>query len=157
MRLWYTGNLSKDRPIQDRIINDDRRRFWAKVDKTRECWLWLGAKTTGYGVMRLRGKNVLAHRFAYEDIVGSIPEGLQIDHLCRNPSCVNPSHLEVVTNKENCLRGESPNAINARKTHCDNGHPFDEQNTYVRPDNGQRQCRICRHKMRMEYHQRTGK
>ncbi len=145
-------------------ISDGRRqrmsieqRFWGKVSRSDGCWLWLGAKTNGYGVMRMGDRNVLAHRYSYEVSIAPIPDGLQIDHLCRNRACVNPCHLDVVTNKENCLCGESANAENARKTECKRGHPFNEDNTYLKPDNGQRQCRICRHDARIVYHERTGK
>lgn len=155
MRLWYKGDLDAEKPIQSRIIGDDEKRFWSRIERTDKCWLWLGAKTKGYGIIRINGRNILAHRYSYELSVGSIPTGKQLDHLCRNHSCVNPSHLEIVSNKENCLRGINLNAQNARKTHCKRGHPFDEQNTYIRPDNGQRQCRICRHEARIEYDKRT--
>src|SRR5450755_3951408 len=73
-------------------------RFWARVDKqTDGCWVWTGALRTGYGTLSVSGKNVPAHRFSYELLVGIIPDGLQIDHLCRNRACVNPEHLEPVT------------------------------------------------------------
>jgi len=157
MRLWYTGDVKADKPIKGRIIGDDWRRFWSKVEKTSNCWNWLGAKTKGYGIININRKNVLAHRYSYMQAVGEIPEGLQIDHLCRNRSCVNPNHLEIVTNKENCLRGISPNAQNARKTHCKHGHEFTPENTYIRPDNGQRNCMICKQKIRQEFKERTGR
>lgn len=80
-------------------------RFWNKVDKTRDCWNWQSAKDKfGYGFIRIKGKNRKAHRVAYTLIKGHIPKGLVIDHLCQNTSCVNPKHLEAVTNKENLLR-----------------------------------------------------
>lgn len=86
---------------------------------------------------------VSAHRWAYEHFVGPIADGLVLDHLCRNTSCVNPRHLEPVTQQENVLRGSAPAAINAAKSHCVNGHEFTAENTYLRP-NGWRICRICR-------------
>lgn len=86
---------------------------------------------------------MLAHRWAYELVVGPIPVGLTIDHLCRNPACVRPSHLEVVTMLENNLRAPtSVTAINSAKTHCPKGHPYDESNTYLMPSGG-RDCRTC--------------
>lgn len=121
-------------------------RFWPKVDKTSHpdgCWLWTGAKIKDYGIIHVRGrKNVRTHRVAYELLVGPVPDGLELDHLCRNPPCCNPAHLEAVSHKVNSLRGESPWARNARKTHCKRGHPFDEANTYVRTT-GDRACRKC--------------
>lgn len=124
-------------------------RFWAKVDRRDpdDCWVWTAAtnRSGGYGRFRVggrAGRMVSAHRFAYERLVGPIPDGLTIDHLCRVPRCVNPKHLEPVTVRENTLRGESFSARNARKTHCIHGHPFDEANTIHRKG-GRRECRIC--------------
>jgi hypothetical protein len=116
-------------------------RFLASVEKTAECWIWRGHVTNGYGRIYVDGKHVGAHRFSFELHVGPIPEGLHIDHLCRNQVCVNPAHLEPVTPRENLLRGFSNAAQNARKTHCKHGHSL--ANAYVRP-NGQRACRECR-------------
>jgi hypothetical protein len=122
-------------------------RFWSHVQKGTgdECWIWLGSKTpSGYGSFGLRkGRLTPAHRFAYELLRGAIPEGLELDHLCRNPFCCNPDHLESVSHRVNVLRGESPAAQNARRTHCPHGHPYTPENTYIRPNTGDRQCRIC--------------
>ena len=117
-------------------------RFWSKVKKTDSCWNWTATKTKGdYGQFRVNNKMVRSHRFSYELFKGKIPDGFTLDHLCRNPSCVNPDHLEVVTMKENILRGTSFSAINARKTHCIHGHEFTPKNTYfIRTGKG---CRIC--------------
>lgn len=106
------------------------------------CWLWRGVTTGGYGYMDIRGQRFLAHRVAYTLFVGAIPKGKQLDHLCRVRHCINPAHLEVVTSRENVLRGEGISAQNARKTHCKNGHPFSAENTRNRPD-GRRRCREC--------------
>lgn len=116
-------------------------RFWPRVRKTGTCWLWMGGCTPeGYGMFKAE-KQMGAHRYAYELLVGPIPPGLQLDHLCRVPRCVNPDHLEPVTNRENSLRGTSPLAQNARKSHCPQGHPYDEENTYHY--DGERHCREC--------------
>ena len=113
-------------------IGDPRlpERFWAKVEPEPNtgCWLWTASLSSGgYGQFMIRPspKPERAHRLAYETLVGPIPEGLELDHLCRVRSCCNPSHLEAVTHRENVLRGTSPYASAARKTHCDHGHPLD--------------------------------
>ena len=120
-------------------------RFWTKVHKTDTCWLWTGGISHGYGSFDLPGvgrwRAVRAHRFAYEALVGPIPEGMVIDHLCRVKACVNPDHLEPVTQRTNLLRGQSFAAVNAAKTHCVHGHEFTPANTIVSP--GRRRCRSC--------------
>ena len=89
--------------------------FWTKVNKTKTCWLWKGTiMLNGYGQFKTRNQRHLAHRFAYNAVRGAIPDGLQLDHLCRVRACVNPDHLEPVTGTVNILRGESPGAKNAR-------------------------------------------
>lgn len=121
-------------------------RFWTKVDKRPDgCWLWTAYRNPdGYGRFRpYRQNQVMAHRFAYEQIVGPIPEGLTLDHLCRDRACVNPAHLEPVTAGENVMRGTAVGAVNAAKTHCYRGHAFTPENTRVDP-HGWRVCRACK-------------
>lgn len=123
------------------------KRFLPKVDASDYlgCWPWRGSiGTRGYGMFRLhsRGPVVRAHRFAYEALVGPIPAGMTLDHLCRNRACVNPAHLEPVSNRENILRGTNPAAQNARRTHCRMGHEFSAENTHITPQ-GDRRCRAC--------------
>lgn len=101
------------------------------------CFLWLGYSVSGYGVLRVDGRMVGAHRIAYELANGPIPDGMVIDHLCRVRCCVNPAHMEVVTRGENVLRGIGTAATNARKTHCKRGHPLS-----LRAD-GNRMCKTC--------------
>lgn len=121
-------------------------RFMAKVspEPMSGCWLWSGALADGgYGAFRgHEGKSVKAHRWFYEQNKGPVPDGLELDHRCRVRSCVNPEHLEPVTRRVNTLRGISPAAINATKTHCVRGHPLFGPNLYLRR-NGQRGCRSC--------------
>jgi hypothetical protein len=111
--------------------------------------MWIGCKTkNGYGRMHVgsryegNDRNVLAHRVAYELARGPIPDGLQVDHICRTRSCINPDHLELVTQRENILRGEGGSARNARKTHCIRGHELMPPNLRIGPD-GARCCRAC--------------
>lgn len=110
------------------------------------CVLWTMSLTpAGYGKKWHNGRLWLAHRLAYETEVGPIPEGLVLDHLCRNPACVNVEHLEPVTTRENILRGVSLMAANARKTHCPQGHPYDKTNVRIqrRPGATSRTCKTC--------------
>ena len=121
------------------------QRFWPRVIEDGECWLWTGAGHPGYGRFQpVSGehRSVQAHRYTYELIVAEIPADLVLDHLCRVRSCVNPFHLEPVPNVENVLRGISPHALNASKTHCIRGHEFNEANTYINSRGG-RVCRPC--------------
>jgi hypothetical protein len=130
------------------------KRFWTHVNSNGPvpeerpdlgpCWIWVGGHNSdGYGAFSLggRGKNGPAHRFAYELLIGPVAVGLELDHLCRVPDCVNPAHLEPVTHAENTRRGRA-GVHQAAKTHCPHGHPYDEANTY-RARNGQRVCRAC--------------
>lgn len=113
------------------------------IDFTPDCWVWTGNRhEAGYGRIMIDRVLWRAHRAVYEATVGPIPDGLHIDHLCRNRACVNPDHLEPVTEQVNILRGVSPHALNARKTHCQEGHPFAGDNLLLWAD-GKRRCRIC--------------
>ncbi len=127
-------------------------RFWTKVDKNGPvpdyrpdlgpCWLWLAGRISGgYSKFVIDQRQVLGHRVVYEDAVGPIPDGFHVDHLCRIRHCVNPDHLEPVTPYENFIRGQSPVRRNIDKTHCKQGHPYNEENTYYGPDG--RKCRPC--------------
>lgn len=119
-------------------------RFWSYVDRSGACWLWIGClHRTGYGRVWFNGCQRQAHRVAYELEKGPIPDSLQIDHVCRNRACVRPAHMEPVTIGENLRRGVGASAMNSRKTHCPQGHPYTPENTYV--GSGNRKCRICNH------------
>lgn len=135
------------------VINVDR--FWAKVDRrgANDCWPWKASTKKGHGMvwaMRNGERFVfMAHRVAYELLVGPIPDGLVLDHLCRNRGCCNPRHLEPVTNEQNILRGEWAPVLNAAKTHCVAGHEYSPGNTYV-TSRGHRQCRACKARRQRE-------
>ena len=121
-------------------------RILTKIDAAGPCWEWTGTvrSDNGYGQVSVDYRSTLAHRAVWEILVGPIPDGMTLDHLCRNRSCVNPDHLEVVTIGVNT--GRSPIAVTAvhgRKTHCLNGHAFTSENIYVIPSGG-RACRTCR-------------
>lgn len=125
-------------------------RFMAKVRvDANGCWNWTGTRlgrAPSYGGFSMRSvRHIYAHRWAFFVTYGPIPEGLQIDHLCKNVLCVNPAHLEAVTPRENTLRSTARSARNAQKTHCKNGHEFTNANTYVWADKKTgRSYRICR-------------
>jgi hypothetical protein len=126
-------------------------RIASKIDGNQSCWIWTAARTgLGYGCVYWNGRQAMAHRVVYEVMVGAIPDGMELDHLCRNPPCVNPDHLEPVTHGENMRRGLiQQRSAEARlaKTHCPHGHLYDYENTYhFITSSGQsgRGCRICR-------------
>lgn len=144
-RMYQTGSL--ETPA---CKLSDEERFWAKVDRVDDsgaCWLWLGGMNElSYGHVWWGGRTRLAHRISYELLVGPIPDGLTLDHLCTNPWCVNPVHLEPVTQQVNNIRADGVSGVNARKTHCKRGHEFTPENTYrppKKPDS--RYCRKCQY------------
>ncbi|MGH3029276.1 MAG: HNH endonuclease signature motif containing protein [Gaiellaceae bacterium] len=132
--------------------------FISKLAPKGECLIWTGSLSShGYGVLRAEGRTQRAHRFAYELAYGEIPKGLHIHHQCENPPCVNPEHLEAVSPRVNWERGNGgTTGANARKTHCPQGHPYSEENTYRPPGrSNHRICRICRAEASQRDYQRN--
>lgn len=141
-------------------------RFFSRIERDGDCWLWTGALGGGgYALFGANGKRGMAHRWSYEHHVGPIPDGMEIDHVCHTRAvragtceggddcqhrrCVNPAHLDVVTRVENVARGNG----HGRETHCPQGHPYNDENTYITP-NGWRDCRRCINRRAREYRQR---
>lgn len=133
-RVLRSGVVGESKPKREsrRILKgSNEQRFWRNIEKIKDCLVWLGAKTTaGYGEFQINKRTVYAHRWSYENFIGIIPEGLFIDHLCKNKSCVNPYHLEPVTNAENIKRG-------LEKEFCKYGHKKSISKS------GKRVCYIC--------------
>lgn len=121
-------------------------RLWARV-AVGDCWEWTGSTTmraNGYGQIKVDRRNVTTHRLAYELLVGPVPPGMQLDHLCRNRLCCNPDHLEPVSAAANVRRGWGPGGRHARKTHCPQGHPYDAANTGTANGGRSRRCLACK-------------
>lgn len=133
--------MSRRRPLAERM--------WTKFERVDGHWLWTDhLDEHGYGRLTIDGRSRPAHRVMYELLVGPVSRGLHIDHLCRVPRCVNPSHLEPVTPAENIRRGVGPPAQNRLKTECPQGHPYNEANTHWY--DGRRYCRACSNIRRRE-------
>lgn len=152
-RGWCSMHYSRYRRHGDPLIQSEWRK-WTFQDRTEGkylvtesgCWEWQGARQDrGYGVLTVLGYQIRTHRYFYESLVGPVPDGLELDHLCRNPPCVNPEHLEPVTHAEN-MRRYSESHVNSfpslENSHCPHGHAMTEENTYVKP-NGGASCREC--------------
>lgn len=121
-------------------------RVFAKVDASGDCWEWTRATNKGYGVIGRGGRDVglmQAHRAVYELLVGPIPPGMQYDHLCRNPGCVNPDHGEIVTAAENKRRGYGPAILHSRRDLCPKGHPKDGMTGGRGSPRIHRYCKTC--------------
>jgi len=154
-RLRKSGNIlpgysSWHKPLKDRILE--------KTDRSGECWLWLGSRyLSGYGMLSIKSRATPAHRVSYQEFVGRIPEGFQIDHLCRVRHCVNPNHLEPVTQQENLRRAPyTASDLQRSKTHCPQGHFYAGENLYVTPTGG-RACRACRSEHTRRYRENRKK
>lgn len=153
MRLYHTGDV--DTPYKKFRGTALQRFIFLHIKKENGCWEWRGVlDKRGYGrLVDDNGWADMAHRWSYKHFVGEIPKGLVINHLCHNPKCVNPKHLEVTTHYDNIVNKGITNAsyLNAKKTHCKNGHEFTEDNIYWSKNkyNGTRICKKC-HKERVK-------
>ena len=142
IRWWRHGHPEAGGLTPGTSLRDNFNQKFRKESRgyLTPCWTWTAyANKGGYGVFAALahyGRSVLAHRFIFEHLYGSVPDGLDLDHLCRTRNCVNPDHLEVVTRQENLLRGTY-----ARITHCPQGHPYDVENTSY--TEGHRRCKTC--------------
>lgn len=149
VRFWKKGHFTKKSSVF---------RFLNNIDRTENCWNWNGyIDPNGYGRIGIAaGKTIGAHVFSYNFYKGIIPDGLHLDHLCRNRKCVNPNHLEPVTSTENILRGECPAAQNKRKIYCIRGHKLTQDNLYItRRKNRKdisRTCKICQRNRYRKYY-----
>ena len=143
--------MIKTKEYPTELDEKDLNRLFDKVNVglPSECWEWTASTTqNGYGQFRFEDKVYLSHRFMYCLINGGVDKNKVLDHLCRNTGCVNPFHLEEVSNKENVLRGEING--NIKKTECPQGHPYNEENTYHYQ--GMRFCRTCRREQNRQYY-----
>lgn len=147
-RLRHSASYRRANPME---------RFCLCVETRPDgCWFWLGApNAAGYGTLKVDGQTVAAHRFAYEWLIGPIPDGLQLDHLCRVRRCVNPTHLEPVTSRDNSLRGDTLAARQSAQTHCIHGHALSGDN--LRFNGGKRVCRTCNAQRARKWRSDTGR
>lgn len=147
-RRWLRHG-DPEHPPQPRTPAPIMDRLQRHIQQTEAgCWEWTGSRTNNYGRIQVDGALRFSHRVMYELAVGPIPDGFHLDHLCRNPPCCNPQHLEAVTPLENTRRGEG----HGSETHCPRGHPYDEANTYRYRD--RRYCRVCKRLNFLAFHER---
>lgn len=135
----------KGNPLRPLRHTDARRRFWAQVDTSGDCWIWQGCTDGGgrYGMFTADSRRWPAHRLAYTWAKGDVSTDLVMDHLCRTTLCVNPDHLEPVPQTENIMRGIAPTSFNSRKVRCQRGHVLTESNVRITTEHGGRQCLDC--------------
>ena len=148
------STVGRERMMETAAVTAALRRYGAeriigRIDaSSSECWLWTGELRKGYGCVKVNGRRWSVHRLLFEALIGPIPQGLELDHLCRNRTCCNPAHLEPVTHAENIRRGDQAREGDRRRiarirSYCKNGHEVSPENTYLRPPNGHYRCRRC--------------
>ena len=144
MKHFQTGSLEKfpRKLAPPEMSFEDKFLRYVDMEPNSGCWIWNGTLSWGYGYYAVNRRTTRAHRVSYKLFRGPIPSGLVLDHLCRVRCCVNPFHLEIVTQKENSLRGFGIGALNSRKDYCLHGHSFSGDNLYI-DSNGFRCCREC--------------
>lgn len=149
---WHSIKM---RTVQKSVLEKCKKNFWRKVLMTETCWIWIAGKHGDYGGFNFLGHPTGAHRAAWALSGRTLLKGLTLDHLCRNPLCVNPEHLEQVTLKENILRGIGAGAMCARQTHCKHGHAFTPENTMLqsRLRGTKKRCKTCRTLYMRRYHE----
>jgi hypothetical protein len=157
---WHSG-MEPDMRAKSipTLTTKQENRFWSKVDVPYQpscCWEWTGSTSPkNYGYVVIGTQTFKSHRVAYRVLIGPIPGERDLDHLCRNPRCVNPDHLQPVTNAVNTRRGHGCCSRNRRKTHCKHGHEFTPENTYSPPHRpGGRECKTCKRQLHREYDKR---
>lgn len=144
-RRWAGRAIGLSAPLKRPKKFPKETWFWSRVKKTKSCWLWLGAKNnSGYGTTVWGARTLVAHRVAFKLAGKRVPAGFELDHLCRRRNCVRVSHLEPVTHRVNVLRGKSPSALHAKKTHCPKGHPYRGKNLRILKRKSGSINRICR-------------
>lgn len=162
-RHWYRWYRYGDTEFVKHIKNDDEKRFWSFVNKTEKCWEWIGYKDIrGYGQVSFKGQIVTAHRMAWQLLVGKLPDykktKMTIDHLCKNTSCVNPSHMEIVSSRENTFRSNNICMQNKAKKYCVNGHKLSGRNLATTKASSKRGisrvCKECAAIRNKKYHKK---
>jgi hypothetical protein len=154
-KRWSAYGNPEFTHMPDRLMGTPEERFWPKVDAEGDCWVWTKYRDKdGYGTFTAAGpgKSTRVHKFAWQTLVGEVPDGYELDHLCRNRPCCNPDHLEVVTHAENMRRTDATaqklKYKASQRTHCKRNHPYSGRNLVM--DGGQRRCRTCRNDAQRE-------
>lgn len=141
-RMISISELLEDKEVREELKS--RLLDKSMPEPNTGCWFWMGDTVKGgYGRTTIGRVKVLSHRASYECFVNKIPKGLTVDHKCNQPNCINPQHLEAITQYDNTMKGKSFSTINAQKTHCPKGHEYNQENTFYYKINARRDCKIC--------------